>query len=80
MSYSVAFMETFSISAFPYYTFENRGMAYTLGALPQQKEAVNDYASSMLHPASASALNFGFWYRLIVLHCTYIDGSLIHML
>ncbi|CAK9083956.1 Cycloeucalenol cycloisomerase (Cycloeucalenol--obtusifoliol isomerase) (Cyclopropyl sterol isomerase) [Durusdinium trenchii] len=32
MSYSVAFMETFSISAFPYYTFENRGMAYTLGS------------------------------------------------
>lgn len=32
MSYTVAFMETYSISAFPYYTFENRSQAYTVGA------------------------------------------------
>ena len=31
MSYFVAFMETFTISAFPYYTFENRSQAYTIG-------------------------------------------------
>lgn len=40
MSYFVAFMETFTISAFPYYTFENRSQAYTIGyfakpSLPQ---------------------------------------------
>ena len=33
MSYTVAFMETFTISAFPYYTFENRSQAYTIGCL-----------------------------------------------
>eukprot|EP00435_Cladocopium_sp_Y103_P046964 s1213_g13.t1 len=32
MSYTVAFMETFTISAFPYYTFENRSQAYTVGS------------------------------------------------
>lgn len=32
LSYSVAFMETFTISHFPYYDFEDRHMAYTVGS------------------------------------------------
>lgn len=32
MAYIVAFLETLSISAFPYYTFEDRGMVYTTGS------------------------------------------------
>jgi len=32
MSYSVAFMETLTISHFPYYDFEDRDMAYTVGS------------------------------------------------
>ena len=31
-SYFTAFMETLSISSFPYYSFENRDMAYTVGS------------------------------------------------
>ena len=31
-SYFTAFMETLSISAYPYYSFENRDMAYTVGS------------------------------------------------
>lgn len=31
-SYLTAFMETLSISSFPYYTFEDRDMAYTVGS------------------------------------------------
>lgn len=31
-SYFTAFMETLSISSFPYYTFEDRNMAYTVGS------------------------------------------------
>ena len=33
MSYVVAFLETFSISAFPYYSFEDRAQMYTIGCL-----------------------------------------------
>eukprot|EP00929_Paragymnodinium_shiwhaense_P008193 TRINITY_DN112135_c0_g1_i1.p1 TRINITY_DN112135_c0_g1~~TRINITY_DN112135_c0_g1_i1.p1 ORF type:complete len:292 (-),score=42.95 TRINITY_DN112135_c0_g1_i1:43-918(-) len=32
LSYVVAFMETFSIAAFPYYTFKDRSMMYTVGS------------------------------------------------
>merc|ERR1711935_210926 len=32
MSYAVAFMETLTISHFPYYDFEDRAMAYTVGS------------------------------------------------
>ena len=32
MSYTTAFMETLTISNFPYYDFENRDMAYTVGS------------------------------------------------
>uniref|UniRef100_A0A6U4EXF3 Cycloeucalenol cycloisomerase n=1 Tax=Phaeomonas parva TaxID=124430 RepID=A0A6U4EXF3_9STRA len=32
LSYATAFMETFTIAGFPYYTFENRSMAYTVGS------------------------------------------------
>ena len=32
MSYACAFMETLTISNFPYYDFENRSMAYTVGS------------------------------------------------
>ena len=32
MSYATAFMETLTISHFPYYDFEDRDMAYTLGS------------------------------------------------
>lgn len=32
MSYTVAFMETLGISDFPYYTFEDRNMAYVIGS------------------------------------------------
>jgi len=32
LSYFTAFMETLSISAFPYYSFEDRYMAYTIGS------------------------------------------------
>ena len=32
MSYATAFMETLTISNFPYYDFENRDMAYTVGS------------------------------------------------
>ena len=32
MSYAVAFMETLTISNFPYYDFEDRDMAYTVGS------------------------------------------------
>jgi len=32
MSYFTAFMETFTISNFPYYSFEDRDMAYTVGS------------------------------------------------
>ena len=32
MSYTTAFMETLTISNFPYYDFENRDLAYTLGS------------------------------------------------
>ena len=32
MSYVVAFMETMTISGFPYYAFENRSMAYSVGS------------------------------------------------
>ncbi|CAJ1455768.1 unnamed protein product [Effrenium voratum] len=32
MSYVVAFLETFSISAFPYYSFEDRAQMYTIGS------------------------------------------------
>ena len=31
-SYFTAFMETLSISSFPYYSFEDRDMAYTVGS------------------------------------------------
>ncbi len=31
-AYFTAFMETLSISSFPYYAFEDRFMAYTLGS------------------------------------------------
>lgn len=31
-SYFTAFMETLTISAFPYYSFEDRDMAYTVGS------------------------------------------------
>ena len=31
-SYFTAFMETLTISSYPYYTFENRTMAYTVGS------------------------------------------------
>eukprot|EP00928_Gymnodinium_smaydae_P034599 TRINITY_DN24481_c0_g1_i1.p1 TRINITY_DN24481_c0_g1~~TRINITY_DN24481_c0_g1_i1.p1 ORF type:complete len:289 (-),score=29.56 TRINITY_DN24481_c0_g1_i1:154-1020(-) len=33
LSYVVAFMETFSISAFPYYTFQDREKVYTVGSV-----------------------------------------------
>lgn len=32
MSYATAFMETLTISNFPYYSFENRSMAYSIGS------------------------------------------------
>ena len=32
MSYLTAFMETLTISGFPYYSFEDRDMAYTVGS------------------------------------------------
>lgn len=32
LSYVVAFLETFSIAAFPYYTFADRGKVYTVGS------------------------------------------------
>ena len=32
LSYATAFMETLTISHFPYYDFEDRHMAYTLGS------------------------------------------------
>ena len=32
MSYATAFMETLTISNFPYYDFEDRAMAYTVGS------------------------------------------------
>ena len=32
MAYAVAFMETLTISHFPYYDFEDRDMAYTVGS------------------------------------------------
>ena len=32
MSYAVAFMETLTIAHFPYYDFEDRDMAYTVGS------------------------------------------------
>jgi len=32
LSYFTAFMETLTISSFPYYSFEDRDMAYTLGS------------------------------------------------
>ncbi len=32
MAYVTAFMETFTISNFPYYSFENRDFAYTVGS------------------------------------------------
>ncbi|CAM9766812.1 unnamed protein product [Choristocarpus tenellus] len=32
MAYTTAFMETLTISSFPYYTFEDRDMAYVLGS------------------------------------------------
>lgn len=32
LSYFTAFMETLTISSFPYYSFENRNMAYTVGS------------------------------------------------
>lgn len=32
MSYVVAFTETLTISGFPYYTFEDRDMAYVVGS------------------------------------------------
>ena len=32
MSYSTAFMESLTICGFPYYSFEDRDMAYTLGS------------------------------------------------
>ena len=32
LSYSVAFMETLTISHFPYYDFEDRDLAYTVGS------------------------------------------------
>ena len=32
MSYAMAFMETLTISNFPYYDFEDRAMAYTVGS------------------------------------------------
>ena len=32
MSYAVAFMETLTISHFPYYDFEDRELAYTVGS------------------------------------------------
>ena len=32
LSYFTAFMETLSISSFPYYSFEDRDMAYTIGS------------------------------------------------
>ena len=32
LSYLTAFMETLTISSFPYYSFEDRNMAYTVGS------------------------------------------------
>ncbi len=32
LAYVTAFMETFTISNFPYYSFENRNFAYTVGS------------------------------------------------
>ena len=32
LSYFTAFMETLTISSFPYYSFEDRNMAYTIGS------------------------------------------------
>ena len=32
LSYFTAFMETLTISSFPYYTFEDRNMAYVVGS------------------------------------------------
>lgn len=32
LSYFTAFMETLTISSFPYYSFEDRAMAYTVGS------------------------------------------------
>lgn len=32
MAYTTAFMETFTISGFPYYTFEDRNMMYVIGS------------------------------------------------
>ena len=32
LSYFTAFMETLTISSFPYYSFEDRNMAYTVGS------------------------------------------------
>ncbi len=32
LAYVTAFMETFTIANFPYYTFENRHFAYTIGS------------------------------------------------
>jgi cycloeucalenol cycloisomerase len=32
LAYVTAFMETFTISNFPYYSFENRDFAYTVGS------------------------------------------------
>lgn len=32
MSYGTAFMETLTISGFPYYSFEDRNMAYVVGS------------------------------------------------
>merc|ERR1711862_674735 len=32
LSYTTAFMETLTISSFPYYSFEDRNMAYTAGS------------------------------------------------
>ncbi len=32
LSYFTAFMETLTISSFPYYSFADRGMAYTVGS------------------------------------------------
>ena len=35
LAYVTAFLETFSISAFPYYTFDDRQQMYTVGCWPQ---------------------------------------------
>ena len=35
MAYCTAFLETFSISAFPYYTFDDRQQMYTVGSSMQ---------------------------------------------